>query len=86
MPTTKSAKKRMKTSEEARQLNSAAKRLMATRRRQLVDAIRAGDRDGAEKAYRGYSSAVDKAAKKGVINRTSASRRKARGAARMARA
>lgn len=86
MPNTNSAKKRMRTSEAARELNSAAKRLIATRRRQLFEAVDAGDQDVVQRRYREYCSAVDKGAKKGVINRSAAARRKSRAAARLARA
>jgi small subunit ribosomal protein S20 len=84
MPNIKSAMKRMKTSEKARQANHSVKRRVTTSRRKLFEAIEAGDRQKSEACLREYSSDVDKAVKKGVLKANSAARRKSQAARRMA--
>lgn len=83
MPNIKSAAKRMRTSEAARVANHAVKREITSSRRKLFEAIEQGDREAGEKAFRAYASVVDKAAKKGVLKKNAASRRKSQAARRM---
>jgi small subunit ribosomal protein S20 len=78
MPTTKSAKKRMKTSAKRNLANKSAKTLVATLRRRLNEALTAGNDSLAKELLPKFTSALDKAAKKGTIKSNSANRRKAR--------
>ncbi|MFC1452820.1 30S ribosomal protein S20 [Verrucomicrobiota bacterium] len=85
MPTTKSAAKRMKTSEEKRVRNRAVKSEISSTRRNLYELIAGGDGTESNRVYRGYCSLLDKAVKKGVIQANNASRRKARAFAHLNR-
>ena len=78
MPNIKSAKKRMRTSEEARQRNISVKTSVKNCRRKFKDAMTAGDKGTCEAALKVYSSVLDRAANKGIIKKNTASRRKAR--------
>lgn len=84
MPITKSAKKRMKTSETQRVANKSIRSRIATARRKLHDAIAAGDNTQADQKFRSYCSIMDKAAKKDVIKANTASRKKSRAAKKLA--
>jgi small subunit ribosomal protein S20 len=84
MPNIKSAKKRMRTSENAHARNRAAKSRLTTFRQQVYEAAEAGDRGKAESAYRTYCSALDKAARHGAIKKNNANRRKSRAARKLA--
>jgi len=83
MPQIKSAKKRMKTSAKSHTRNKAVKSELTTMRRKLYETIAAGDKATAEKIYRTYNSAVDKAVKKGIIKANAGARRKSRASARL---
>jgi small subunit ribosomal protein S20 len=83
MPNIKGAAKRMRQAEKARVRNKAAKTEIKHIRRQVLDATNGGVKDNAEAVFRSYCSALDKAAKKGIIPRNTALRRKARAAARL---
>ncbi len=85
MPNTKSALKRMHTSQARNQANRAAKSRLSLTRRQLYEAIDRGDATGSEASFREYCSRLDKAVKSGTIKRNNASRRKSRAAARLAK-
>ncbi len=80
MPNIKSAKKRLKTSEEARQRNVAVRTQIKNARRTYFEAIDAKDKSASEEAFKSYCSILDKAQKKGVIVKNTATRRKARAA------
>ncbi len=83
MPIIKSAKKRMRTSEEARLRNLALKTRVKSARRALFESFPAGDAKVSAQAYREYCSVLDKAAGKGVVKANTAARRKARAANRI---
>ena len=85
MPNIKSAMKRMKTSEQRHLRNQSVKSRISTIRRQLYEAIASGDRNRSTETLKRYFSALDKAAKKGMIAANNASRRKSRAAARLKR-
>jgi small subunit ribosomal protein S20 len=85
MPNIKSAKKRMKTSELARQRNRADNSRVLTARRRFMDLVEKGEKDQAQAAFNAFCSMLDKAAKRGVIKQGNADRRKARAAARLAK-
>ncbi len=86
MPNIKSAKKRAKTSEEARQRNKAVKSRVKTTRSKFMKATVEGAAEVTTEAYKAYCSNLDKAAKKGVIKRNTAIRRKCRAAAKVRKA
>lgn len=75
MPHHKSAEKRVKTNEQRRQRNIAAK----SRLRHALKIVRgATTRAQAEAAYREAVSVLDRTASKGIIKRETADRHKAR--------
>lgn len=78
MPNIKSAKKRMRSSEARRQGNLTVKTKVKTERRKARETLAAGPADAATSAVRSYSSALDKAVKRGVIKKNTAIRRKKR--------
>ncbi len=78
MPNIKSAKKRLKQTDERTLRNAAYKTRVRTTRRKFMDALEAGDADASKAAFAGYCSALDKAAKHGVIAKNNAIRSKTR--------
>ncbi len=74
----KSAVKRAKQSEVKRRSNRANKSAVLTARKKVLTAISEGNKEEAAKLYSDYSSKLDKAAKKGVIAKNNASRKKSR--------
>lgn len=84
MSNTKSAIKRVKTSEKSRLRNMANKSRLNTARRIFVSEIAAGDAASHQEAFRKLCSAIDKAAKNSVISKNAAARRKSRAFAKLA--
>lgn len=84
MPNIQSAMKRVRTSEKARRKNKAVRSAITTARRHLLELIAAKDKEKAGPAFNAYCSILDKAAKKGVIKKQKAVRRKRRAAAKIA--
>lgn len=84
MPNTRSAAKRMRSSQRKRARNRSVKSVLRTRERTFTAALAAGDREGSEAALRDLSSALDKAAKRGVIHANKADRKKSRLHSRLA--
>lgn len=80
MPNIKSAKKRMRSSETSRVRNLSMRTRVKTARRNMIEALAAGDAEKCDTIYRQYCSVLDKAAKSGVIKKNTATRRKARAA------
>ncbi len=78
MPNIKSAKKRMRSSESRRAGNLVVKTRVKTARRKAREALSEGVAETATEAVRAYSSVLDKAAKRGVIKKNTAIRRKQR--------
>lgn len=76
MPNLKSAKKRMRQNEVRREQNLQARTRVKSARRAMIEALSAGDAEQGEVALRSYHSVLDKAAKKGVIAKNTAIRRK----------
>jgi small subunit ribosomal protein S20 len=85
MPTTNSAKKRLRSSLGRRTLNRARKSRVKTSEAHLNETIEAGNSEQAVAALRQCFSDLDKAAKKGTIHPNKADRKKSRLAARVAR-
>ena len=83
MPNIKSAKKRMRTSEERRINNRAVKTRIKNVRRAFLENTEETPSETASDAFRTYCSVLDKAAKKGTISRNTAIRRKRRASARL---
>jgi len=86
MPQIKSAAKRMKQSAQKEKVNTALKNHMRNIRRNLYAAMKAGDKTKGQDLFREYSSMLDKAVKKGVLKKNTASRRRSRAAVRLAAA
>lgn len=87
MANIKSAVKRAKQAEGNRIRNRACKSTVLTERKKVLEAITAGNKEEAQKLYSSYTSSLDKAAKKGVLKKNNASRKKSRmalGIAKMA--
>lgn len=84
MPVTKSAAKRVRTSEKARKSNASIRSRITSARRQTLEALSSNDRDLGDKKFREYCSVLDKAVKKGVIKRNTSIRRKNRAASALA--
>lgn len=84
MPNTKSAERRMRNSERKRLQNRSIKSRLKSLERAYTDAVADGKKEDANAAYRKLSSALDKAAKTGVIHKRKASRKKSRLSARLA--
>ena len=85
MPNTKSAVKRMRTSAIAREKNKAIRAEITTVRRAALEVLGGKEKDVAKKVFSRYCSVLDKAAKRGVIGRNTAIRRKRRAAQRLAK-
>jgi small subunit ribosomal protein S20 len=77
MPNNASAKKRMRQEQKRRLHNRSIKSLVKTQITKARQAIVAADAD-AEASVRAAVSELDRAAKKGVIHRNNAARRKSR--------
>ena len=80
-----SAIKRAKQSEVNRMRNKAEKSRVLTARKKVLAAIGTGNKEEATKAYSDYSSVLDKTAKKGIIAKNNASRKKSRMSANLAK-
>ena len=78
MANTKSAIKRIRTSERRRQINTVHRSKARTFVRNTRKLIDAGQLDEAEVMAQRAISALDKAAQKGVIHKNNAARRKSR--------
>lgn len=80
MPHSVSAMKRVRQNAKARFRNQSEKAKIATIRRKLFAAFTAKDAESARKLYPEYCSVLDKAAKRGIIAKNTAVRRKRRSA------
>lgn len=78
MANIKSAIKRERQAKANHARNKAAKNVLADTRKKALAAIASGKKDEAVKEYSEYSSKLDKAAKKGIIKKNNASRKKSR--------
>jgi len=77
MPNNAAAEKRMRQEQKRRLHNRSIKSLVRTQITKARTAITAGD-ENSEEAVRNAVSELDRAAKKGVIHRNNAARRKSR--------
>jgi small subunit ribosomal protein S20 len=78
MANIKSAVKRAKQAEVNRLSNKSVKSSILTARKKVLEAIASGNKEEATKLFNAYTSSLDKAAKKGVIAKNNASRKKSR--------
>lgn len=85
MPNTKSAERRMRNSARKRQHNRSIKSRLGTLERKYEAFLKEGKKEDADKAFRDVASAYDKAAKKGIIKKGSADRKKSRLSTRLNR-
>jgi len=83
MPTSRSAKKRVRQSEVRKLRNRSVRSNLRTHIKNCVKAIESGDLESARTTFRTMESRIDSAARKGVIHKNTASRRKARLAKRI---
>jgi small subunit ribosomal protein S20 len=83
MPNTKSAERRMRSSVRKRDQNRSVKSRLGTLETKYLNLLGAGQRDQAATTLRTLSSALDKAAKTGVVHRATANRKKSRMASRL---
>ncbi len=72
------AKKRARQAENNRQLNAGQRSNMRTSIKKVLNAIEAGDKDAAKKAYDEAVPVIDKAAGKGLMHANKAARHKSR--------
>jgi small subunit ribosomal protein S20 len=86
MPNTKSAERRMRSSERKRLQNRNVMSRLRRLEKHYRQLLTAGNKDETAKALREVASAFDKAAKTGVVHRATASRKKSRLAAALNRA
>ncbi|HEY4312088.1 MAG TPA: 30S ribosomal protein S20 [Pirellulales bacterium] len=78
MPTSNSAKKRLRQNIVRRGRNRAARSVLKNEVRKVRDAVIAADTDAANVALRGAARSLDKATARGVIHRNAAARLKSR--------
>ncbi len=83
MPNTKSAERRMRNSARKHVQNQSVKSRLKTLEKKFLAAATGGKKDDARTALHALSSALDKAAKTGVIHANAASRKKSRLAVRV---
>jgi small subunit ribosomal protein S20 len=84
MPTRKSGLKHMRADEKKRQRNARVKSSLKTLTRKYETLVAKGDKEGAAKIFPSVASAMDKAAKKGIIHDNRAARQKSRLARKLA--
>ncbi|HEY9508607.1 MAG TPA: 30S ribosomal protein S20 [Verrucomicrobiae bacterium] len=78
MPNTKSAERRMRSSARKNAQNRSVKSRLHTLEKKYLALVTAGKKDDAATALKAVTSAFDKAAKKGVLHKGTASRKKSR--------
>jgi len=86
MPNTKSAERRMRNSARKRLQNRRTKSRLHTLEKRYLELLGSGKKDEAAQALRAVTSAFDKAAKSGVVHKSTADRKKSRLNVRLAAA
>jgi len=86
MPNTKSAERRMRNSARKNLRNRSAKSRLHTIETNYLELLSTGKKDDAAKELRTLSSALDKAAKAGIVHRATVNRKKSRLAIRLVKA
>ena len=72
------ARKRARQAERRRQNNASYRSMFRTFIKKVIAAIDAGDKAGAEEAYKNAVDVIDKTAGKGLIHKNKAARQKSR--------
>jgi len=83
MPNLKSAKKRMRQNEVRQERNQKVRTRVKNARRVMMESLEAKNSEAGQAALRAYCSVLDKAAKRGVIKKNTAIRRKTNAANRL---
>ena len=83
MPTTRSAKKRMRQDVVRRGRNRARRTAVKTQVRKFLDAVRDKDADRAKEEFRRTTKLLDQTAAKGTFHKNTVSRKKSRLAVRL---
>ncbi len=83
MPNTTSAERRMHSSARKQIRNHSVNSRLKTLERNYLGLIEAGKKDEAAAAFREVSASLDKAAKRGIVHKRNASRKKSRLAVRL---
>lgn len=78
MPNKKSAERRVRNSARKQLVNRRVKSILKTREKKFLACVKAGNSEEARTALSEVISALDKAAKKGVIHWAKADRKKSR--------
>ena len=78
MPNTKSAERRMRNSSRKQSQNTAVKSRLHTLEKKYVAQLAEGKKQDAGATLRSLTSAFDKAVKRGVMHKSTASRKKSR--------
>jgi small subunit ribosomal protein S20 len=78
MPTTNSAKKRLRQNVKLRDRNRAVKAMLKTKLRKIREAVTAKNVEAAETELKVLSKKIDQAASKNIIHKNKASRTKSR--------
>jgi len=78
MPNIKSAKKRVKVIETKTMRNKIEKTILKTAEKKYDAALVAGEKVGAENAYKAVCKKLDQAAAHGIISKNKAARKKSR--------
>jgi len=86
MPNTRSAERRARQSASRHEQNKSTKSRLKTLEKKYETALTGGKKEDAELALRGITSALDKAAKTGIVHRRTADRKKSRLAVRLKQA
>jgi small subunit ribosomal protein S20 len=85
MANIKSAVKRAKQADASHKRNKAGKSRVLTARKKVLAAIESGNKEEAVKTFTAYTSVLDKTAKKGIIAKNNANRKKSRMASTIAK-
>jgi small subunit ribosomal protein S20 len=83
MPVTKSAKKRLRQSEERRLHNRSVKRTLRSQLRKVREAIASGDAEASQGELRAAAKQLDQAAARNILHRNTVARTKSRLSARV---
>ena len=78
MANTAQAKKRVKQAEKARARNASQRSTMRTAVKKVLRTLEGGDKSALQAVYVSASSALDRAARKGLIHKNKAARLKSR--------
>lgn len=81
MPNIKQAGKRAKQALVRRACNRSTRSEIATQRRRFVSAVESKDKSLAMKEFNAFCSILDKSAKRGIVKKNAADRRKGRASA-----